>query len=63
MKFKTFVAWCNQRVCDGRWGALEAIHCIAIISDIRSLPPWRRSKIWKQKYEVEILEKMMQTRS
>lgn len=57
MRFRKFVKWCNERICDGRWGTLDAMYCIAIISDIRALPVWKREKVWKEKYEAEVLEK------
>lgn len=56
MRFSQFVKWCNERACDGRWKTSEAEYCIAVMSDIRSLPPWRREKAWKEKYEAAALE-------
>lgn len=56
MKFKEFVAWCNERACDGCWGMITAMVCIDVIADIRKVPFWRREKVWKEKYEADILE-------
>jgi len=59
LKFKEFVKWCNERACDGCWGVCEAIQCIAIHDEICKLPFWKRNKIWKDKYEAEVLEKIV----
>lgn len=44
MRFKEFVAWCNERACDGYWGMMQAITCIDILEQIRKKPFWRREK-------------------
>lgn len=50
MRFKEFVAWCNERACDGYWGMMQAITCIDILEQIRKKPFWRREKIWREEY-------------
>lgn len=59
MKFKQFVKWCNERACDGCWGLREATICIGIHNEICKFPLWKRNKIWKDKYEAEVLEKIV----
>ena len=46
MKYKEFVAWCNQRACDGCWSMGTAIYCIKIMRNIDRLPFWKRQKEW-----------------
>ena len=46
MTFKQFVAWCNDRSADGRWGLREAILCLEVIGHVRSYPFWKRKKVW-----------------
>ena len=54
MKYKEFVAWCNQRACDGCWSMGTALYCIGIMRKIDSLPFWKREKEWRKiKDEVE----------
>lgn len=54
MKYKEFVAWCNQRACDGCWSMETALYCIVIMRKIDSLPFWKREKEWRKiKDEVE----------
>lgn len=48
MKFKEFVAWCNERACDGMWGVNEAMACIEVMKYVRSKPFWRREKEWQK---------------
>lgn len=59
MKFKEFVNWCNERACDGRWGMLEAIACINVINEIMKIQFWKREKIWKENYEQQVLEEII----
>ena len=48
MKYKEFVAWCNERACDGCWGFYEATTCIDVIDSVRKLPFWKREKFWQK---------------
>lgn len=59
MKFKEFVAWCNDRACDGRWGMTSAIACIGIHADVRKQPFWKREKYWKEHYEQQVLDEIV----
>lgn len=59
MKFKEFVNWCNERTCDGCWGILEAMTCINLIEEIRKAPFWKREKFWKENYEQQVLEEII----
>lgn len=58
MKFKEFVAWCNERTCDGCWGMVTAMTCIDIISSIRKVPFWKRKKIWAG-IEPDVMEQIV----
>lgn len=59
MKFKEFVNCCNERACDGCWGMLEAIACINVINEIMKIQFWKREKIWKENYEQQVLEEII----
>lgn len=59
MKFKEFVNWCNKRACDGCWGMLEAIACINLINEIMKIQFWKREKFWKENYEQQVLEEII----
>lgn len=59
MKFKEFVNWCNERTCGGCWGILEAMTCINLIGEIRKAQFWKREKIWKENYEQQVLEEIV----
>lgn len=59
MKFKEFTNWCNERACDGCWGMLEAIACINLINEIMKIQFWKREKIWKENYEQQALEEII----
>ena len=59
MKFKEFTNWCNERACDGCWGMLEAIACINLINEIMKIQFWKREKIWKENYEQQVLEEII----
>ena len=48
MTYKQFVAWCNARACDGRWGRCAALTCMSVMHDVRSVPFWRREKRWQE---------------
>lgn len=48
MSYKQFVAWCNERACDGGWSVGTAIACIGIMDTIRPLPFWKREKAWQK---------------
>lgn len=55
MKFKEFSRWCNNRACDGCWGMSEAMICVRACEEIYTYPFWKREKIWKERYEDEIV--------
>lgn len=59
MKFKEFVNWCNQRACDGCWGASTAITCITLIEEVRKVPFWKRERCWKENYEQQVMEEIV----
>lgn len=59
MKFKEFVDWCYERAADGCWDMIESIVCISIVNEIRKEKFWRREKVWKEKYEEDILNKIV----
>lgn len=52
MKYKEFVAWCNDRACDGCWSMATAIYCLEIGRKINALPFWKREKAWQEISEV-----------
>ena len=49
----------NERACDGCWGMLEAIACINLINEIMKIQFWKREKIWKENYERQVLEEII----
>lgn len=51
MTYKQFVAWCNERACDGIWGRGFAIECALLISQINKLPFWKRQKAFEKVVE------------
>ena len=59
MKFKEFVNWCNERACDGYWGTLTAMACIDSIGEVKKVPFWKREKFWKENYEQQVLEEII----
>ena len=59
MKFKEFTNWCNERACDGCWGMLEAMACINLMDEIRKTPFWKGEKFWKENYEHQVLEEII----
>lgn len=60
MKYKEFVDWCNQRACDGCWSMKTAIYCIGVCETINAEYFWKREKIWKEKYEEEIVKDVVE---
>ena len=60
MKYKEFSDWCNQRACDGCWSSATAICCIGICETINAEHFWKREKIWKEKYEKEIVRDVVE---
>ena len=59
MKFKEFVQWCNERACDGCWGISEIVVCTNIMRDVREQPFWKREKYWKEQYEKDVVEQIV----
>lgn len=59
MKFKEFVSWSSDRAADGCWGLSAAITCTNIIDTIYKEPFWRREKIWKNEYESDIVNNIV----
>lgn len=59
MKFKEFVAWCNERACDGCWGLQEAMICISIMEEVKEKPFWRREKFWRETYMKWVCDKIV----
>lgn len=59
MKFKEFENWCNERACDGCWGMPEAIACIKLINEVMKIQFWKREKFWKENYEKQVLEEII----
>lgn len=57
MKYKEFVAWCNDRACDGRWGLATAIYCIDIMHQVKSQPFWKRERKWQELNADGVIEK------
>lgn len=52
MKFKEFVKWCNERASDGCWSFESAYYSIQIINKIKSIPFWKRKRVWeKEEFE------------
>ena len=60
MKYKEFVDWCNQRARDGCWSMNTAIYCIGVCETINNLPFWKRNKVWKEKYEEEVVRDVVE---
>lgn len=59
MTYKEFTNWCNDRAIDGRWGYSEASECISIINEINGIPFWKRNKYWRENYEFDIIDKII----
>ena len=47
MTFKQFVAWCNERSCDGLWGFNTIVNCICALEECYQAPFWKREKVWQ----------------
>lgn len=60
MKYKEFRAWCNQRAADGCWGMMTAMFCTHILKGVNEIPFWKRGKVWKEKYEEEIMRDVVE---
>lgn len=60
MTFKEFVAWCNERACDGCWGYLTARQCIEVMRDVRTYPFCKREKYWKHHYMHDVVIEMVE---
>lgn len=61
MTFKEFVAWCNERACDGCWGMNTAMVCIDVMSEVRkhSRLGFRRERFWRENFESDVLEQIV----
>lgn len=59
MTFKQFVAWCNERACDGCWGMITAMACIDLMKTVKKQPFWKREKFWKKEYEQRVLDEIV----
>jgi len=53
MKYKEFVAWCNEQASSGLWSMNTALLCINVMAYIRKKPFWKREREWQKVY-VEI---------
>ena len=40
-------------------GMLEAIACINLINEVIKIQFWKREKIWKENYEQQVLEEII----
>ena len=55
MTYKEYLAWCNERACDGCWSLQVAIVCSDIANRLYKVPFWKRKKEWlKIKDEIDI---------
>lgn len=59
MTFKEYIAWINQRACDGCWGMATAMTCVSIHQEVKKQRFWKREKYWKEKYEKDVLEQIV----
>ena len=59
MKFKEFVSWANDRAADGFWSYQIAVVSLAIIDDVRKIPFWKRERVWRDKYEKDVLNDLV----
>ena len=59
MTFKQFRDWCNQRSADGCWGCIEAMACVSLIDEINKVCFWKRENVWKEKYEKQVLDEIV----
>lgn len=60
MKFKEFKKWCNNRAADGCWSFNIAMVCIRIVEEVHQQPFWKREKFWKEKYEKDVVEQIVE---
>ena len=59
MTFKEFMAWCNDRACDGFWSLREVMEVLDIASDVMKTRPWRREEYWKKQYESHVMQQIV----
>ena len=59
MKFKEFVTWASDRAADGLWSYQIAVVSLAIIDDVRKIPFWKRERVWRDKYEKDVLNDLV----
>ena len=59
MTFRQFRDWCNQRSADGKWGYIEAMACVRLIDEINKVRFWKRENVWKEKYEKQVLDEIV----
>lgn len=60
MTFKEFTSWCNDRACDGCWGMLTAMTCLDLMATVNKIPFWKREKVWREEYEKQILDEIVE---
>jgi hypothetical protein len=46
MTYKEYLAWCNERACDGCWSLQVAFVCGDIAKRLYKVPFWKRKKEW-----------------
>ena len=51
--------WFNVRASDGCLCMIEAMTCIDIHNEISKHPFWRREKTWREKYEQQVLDEII----
>lgn len=59
MKFREFVSWASDRAADGFWNYQIATVSLAIIHDVQKIPFWKRERIWKDKFENDVLNDLV----
>lgn len=60
MTYRQFRAWCNKRAADGCWGMKTALFCIDIIGEVEKIQFWRREKVWREKYQEQIMRDVVE---
>lgn len=60
MKYKEFRVWCNKRAADGCWSMMTTMFCIHIMEEVKKISFWKREKVWKEKYEKEIMRDVVE---
>lgn len=60
MKYKEFREWCNKRAADGCWDMMTSMFCVWVLGEVRKIPFWKREKVWKEKYEEEIMRDVVE---